>query len=204
MSPPITQPSSSSRDPSAFRGRALTTTTNQAPSRSHTPTATLPKLPPGNEATIPLERKPSSSGSYGHHRQTSIVHGNIQHSRNTSFNSQSTSPIAQQTIAESLDKHAMDGVMMGAKDVGPIPVLNPTTGQIGTGHSPSSSQTHANGDGVHMYSNSRRLERVHSSSGKLRNGHTPSHSRSHESRTVGEYALHHLFTSVSRCPPSPE
>jgi hypothetical protein len=42
----------------------------------------------------------------------------------------------------------------------------------------------------------RKLERMHS---KSRRDHTPHHSHSsrHEQKTVGEYALHVLFTSVS-------
>jgi hypothetical protein len=70
------------------------------------------------------------------------------------------------------------------------------TGTPKKGHSPAASgvvtvtDLHALGP--------RRLERVHSASGRLRNGHTPSHSRTQQSevRTVGEYALHHLFNSV--------
>jgi hypothetical protein len=82
---------------------------------------------------------------------------------------------------------------MGSKDIGQIPMLGPTM-VVGTqNHSPSSSTSHANGDPSLQYGTPRRLERGHSNGGKLRAGGQPSH-KTHESRTVGEYALHQLFT----------
>lgn len=46
----------------------------------------------------------------------------------------------------------------------------------------------------------KRVERMHSGRSRRDHGHHPSHSRHHhkeELKTVGEYALHVLFTSVS-------
>jgi len=193
--PPTPHALPPSRDASTIRGRALTITSNHSTSRANTPTSATPlsasKLSSGHESPG-LERRPS--GSYGHHRQTSIVHG-IQHSRNTSFASptSATSPISQQSIAESVSRNGLDGKMMGSKDIGQIPMLGPTM-VVGTqNHSPSSSTSHANGDPSLQYGTPRRLERGHSNGGKLRAGGQPSH-KTHESRTVGEYALHQLFT----------
>jgi hypothetical protein len=188
-------PISSTREHSALRGRALTTA-GHSNSRSHTPVAAVPKLPGAHEAPA-LERKPS--GSYGHHRQTSIVHGNIQHSRNHSFASPSTSPITPQTIAEVVGQHGVDALIMGQNDMGPRTINNgPET--ISNGHSPSASASTLIND-IHSLA-PRRLERVQSTGGRLK---TPSHASSHsrgqhsEVRTVGEYALHHLFNSVCLC-----
>lgn len=192
---PPAQPTSSTRDHSALRGRALTTA-GHSNSRSNTPVAALPKLPGAHEAPA-LERKPS--GSYGHHRQTSIVHGNIQHSRNHSFASPSTSPITPQTIAEVVGQHGVDALMMGQNDMGPRPMTNGHDTAINS-HSPTASGSTLTSD-IHTLA-SRRLERVQSTSGRLKStGHSASLSRGQHSevRTVGEYALHHLFNSVSFC-----
>jgi hypothetical protein len=87
---------------------------------------------------------------------------------------------------------------MGSKDLGQIPVLNPPM-VVGTKHhSPQSSTSYANSDPSLLYGTSRRLERGHSNGGKLRPGGLSAH-KTLESRTVGEFALHHLFTAVSIC-----
>jgi hypothetical protein len=189
---PAAQAVATSRDHSALRGRALTTA-GHSNSRSNTPVGAVPKLPGVHDGPT-LERKPS--GSYGHHRQTSIVHGNIQHSRNHSFASPSASPITPQTIAKAVGQH-VDTLMMSQGDIGTRIIPNGTE-TSSKGHSPSASGNMSVAE-IHSLG-PRRLERVQSASGRLRNGHTPSHSRTQQSevRTVGEYALHHLFNSVSR------
>jgi hypothetical protein len=150
------------------RGRASSAASRAPSSRAHTPAA----------QSESVERK--SSVSYGHHRQTSIVHG-FQHSRNPSHVSNSAqSPISPGIILAQASK---DG---------------PTLRQ-----SPSSSTLNAPTDQVPL----RRLERMHS--GRIKREHEPhlhhhhhnhrhhrSRSRQHhqqEPTTVGEYALHHLL-----------
>ncbi|KER00201.1 hypothetical protein AUEXF2481DRAFT_45426 [Aureobasidium subglaciale EXF-2481] len=166
--PASTTPSSASRAPS---------------SRAHTPAA----------QSESVERK--SSVSYGHHRQTSIVHG-YQHSRNPSHvSATAASPISPGII-----------LAQGAKDG---PALR---------QSPSSSTLNAPTDQLPL----RRLERMHS--GRIKREHEShlhhhhhnhrhhrSRSRQHhqqqEPTTVGEYALHHLLNEfiseanekISRC-----
>ncbi|KAI9829877.1 MAG: hypothetical protein M1819_005975 [Sarea resinae] len=195
--------STHSRETSVTGGRGLTAVNAalsslqsqqhvRAPSpRSHTTARPGPGLDGG------VERRPSLS--YGHHRQTSIVHG-IQHSRNASFvNQPATSPISPQVIAAA-------GVGSGS---GPdtstnvvIPEMDdPSWGRSGTSGSFSRSNTitsalasdRSTGD-----SGQKRLERMHS--GKSRRDYSRNHSQSRhhhqpELKTVGEYALHHLFNS---------
>ena len=153
----------------------------------------MPKLSTPHDIVSPssslIERKPSAPGSYGHHRQTSIVHGNIQHSRNTSFvNTPSTSPLAPQVISKSTTP---DGRDMPEDAVGRLPLLNGSAGL--KGHSPSASI----GDQPAMSASAaRRPQRVHSSSS--RREHNRSQSRPHhhiEARTMGENALYHLFNN---------
>jgi hypothetical protein len=160
--------SASAAPPSITRGRE--SAASRAPSsRAHTPAA----------QSESVERK--SSVSYGHHRQTSIVHG-FQHSRNPSHvSSTAASPISPGIILSQAQK---DG-----------PPLR---------QSPSSSTLNAPADQVPL----RRLERMHS--GRIKREHEShlhhhhhhnhrhhrSRSRQHhqqEPTTVGEYALHHLL-----------
>ncbi|KAJ5873784.1 uncharacterized protein N7529_002214 [Penicillium soppii] len=105
-----------SRESSAVRGRAVdpSTLAPLQPRRGHSGSKS-PDVqggrPPGYE--VGLERRPSNS--YGHHRQTSIVHG-VQHSRNTSMagSSASTSPLSPELIA-SLGRGAFDEATLPAK-----------------------------------------------------------------------------------------
>ena len=132
-----------------------------------------------------------------HHRQTSIVHG-IQHSRNGSFAS-STSPLSPQIIAAAGGERS-DASNMGDSSFGSM-----------SGSSFSSNATFvpdrasAATDNSNHNLTARKVERMHSGSGSGRSSrdhrHRPSHSSRHhhkeELKTVGEYALHVLFTSVS-------
>jgi hypothetical protein len=198
---PTPAPSIPSREPSLLRGRAVNTASGRggSSSRSQTPAASAPKLNTLDGG--PLERKPS--GNYGHHRQASVVHGNIQHSRNTSFSSTpTTSPLTPHIIAEAgiTGQHAIDSRMMAEDEVGRLPTLNGHTVVGPKGHSPSTSF----GDRLGMESTPamgfRRPERMYSGRTRKEHNHTRSQSRGllpHQQVTVGEYALHHLFNSVS-------
>ncbi|KAI1481605.1 cell morphogenesis N-terminal-domain-containing protein [Daldinia eschscholtzii] len=151
---------------------------------------------------------PKAVASYGHHRQTSIVHG-IQHSRNGSLASSSSSPLSPQMIAaagagilpERSDMSTMnrlDSEMSTAS----IPTMasRPPTALSGTTanssiHSERTQSSQENGIGGTI--TQKKLERMHS---KSRRDHTHHHSHSSrhhrdEPKTVGEYAMHVLFTS---------
>lgn len=155
------------------------------------------------------------SASYGHHRQTSIVHG-IQHSRNGSLASASSSPLSPQMIAA-----AGAGLQVSAPDRSDLPPLpryegdvlpssRPPTALSGTTATSSTpvvpERTSSATDASVHAANQRKLERIHS--GKMRrdhHGHNHSHSSKHpkdkDSQSVGEYVLHVLFTTVRSAPP---
>jgi len=194
-----------SRESSAARGRAADPST-LAPTlqarRGHSGSKS-PDVSAGRPAgyDVGLERRPSNS--YGHHRQTSIVHG-MQHSRNPSMagSTASASPLSPELIAslgrggfdeaglptklDQLDAHAnfqnpagmgvnhgIQGTLGTIQDSDIDDVLNGSTASV-----------------VHKRMNSGGMSRRERS-------HSRSHSKHHsESKTVGEYALHHLFNSV--------
>ncbi|KAM5373725.1 hypothetical protein ACJZ2D_006896 [Fusarium nematophilum] len=134
------------------------------------------------------------SAAYGHHRQTSIVHG-IQHSRNGSLASTTSSPLSPQMIAAAgvgLDRPDMPSVAARLDGDAGYPSRPPTalSGSTATMDRPTT-------DIPPHGATQRKLERMHS---KSRRDHTPHHSHSSrhhkdEQKTVGEYALHVLFTS---------
>ncbi|KAA8651342.1 putative cell morphogenesis protein (PAG1) [Aspergillus tanneri] len=202
-----------SRETSAVRGRPADPSTlapstlqpqNNRRGHSHSKspeTSTGRPSPSGYDA--PLERRPSNS--YGHHRQTSIVHG-MQHSRNPSFaaSTTSTSPLSPELIA-SLGRGG---------GVEPDSVVAARTEQAdmhGSYQSPAgNSSSHTlpgtlstiedqDADEVSGCSPAGVVHRRMNSSGKpwRERSHSRSHSKHHysESKTVGEYALHHLFNS---------
>ncbi|GAT28704.1 cell morphogenesis protein [Aspergillus luchuensis] len=153
---------------------------------------------------VGLERRPSNS--YGHHRNTSIVHG-IQHSRNPSFaaSTTSTSPLSPELIASLGRGGAPDPEGTGAvrmeQNEGPSGFQG--QGANGAVHSLQGTlstiedrDTDDVADGTLASTAHRRMN----SNGKpwQERSHSRSHSRHHfgaESKTVGEYALHHLFNS---------
>ncbi|KAF2428260.1 cell morphogenesis protein-like protein [Tothia fuscella] len=197
-----------SREPSLLRGRAVTakSTRGGSTSRSQTPAANGPGSKLTTVAPLPLdggslERK--VSGNYGHHRQASVVHGSIQHSRNTSFASTpSTSPITPQTIAGvGVGQYAIDSRIMAEDGVGSLPLLNGHTGTTSKGHSPSTSFGDRMAlENIQGTSFRRGPERMYSGRTRKEHNHTRSQSRGVHTQqvkevTVGEYALHHLFNS---------
>ncbi len=129
-----------------------------------------------------------------HHRQTSIVHG-IQHSRNGSYGSTSSSPLSPQIIAAA----GADAFNMGESSYAS------TLSSMTSGTSFSSNTTFvpdrssATTDSTGYASTQKKVDRMHSSRGSRDYRHAHSHSRHHkeELKTVGEYALHVLLTSVS-------
>ena len=153
---------------------------------------------PGLETT--LERR--TSNNYGHHRQTSVIHG-VQHSRNTSFTSPATSsPLSPESLASA--GTSVSGIN-GFSPIGRLDAMSPSSfgGSLSAGgmHSQnlSISSTLGSPDSVSAESPNGgglvRRQTVHPRS-RRGNGHNPSHSRGHsEARTPGEYALHHLLNS---------
>ncbi|TDZ30831.1 Cell morphogenesis protein PAG1 [Colletotrichum spinosum] len=144
------------------------------------------------------------SASYGHHRQTSIVHG-IQHSRNGSHASSSSSPLSPQIIAAAgatlssvSDRPDMHAVGRLEPDAPPGP--RPGTALSGTTVNSGPvvpERTSSATDFTNASNTQRKLERIHSKS-RRDHAHQHSHSSRHhkdEQKTVGEYALHVLFTS---------
>lgn len=197
---PPTVPFPTARDPSVTRGRALSATSPQ----NGSPRGTTPAAQVRPKQSLDVERKPSL---YGHHRQTSIVHG-VQHSRNPSLlASTNTSPLSPHKAGPN---SSHDSLL--------------ANGIAGLKKSPSMSTLHSsavNGTALPINrsfeagATQRRPERMHSGRVKRSHEHQRSQSRAHgqqpELKTVGEYALHHLFTSfiaeaderIERCIPRP-
>ncbi|KAK8250008.1 cell morphogenesis N-terminal-domain-containing protein [Phyllosticta capitalensis] len=194
--------------------RTITTPTSPHHPRSMLlPLASLPQRAPSSRSQTPVvavsrdrstpdpgaERRPSQS--YGHHRNTSIVHG-IQHSRNTSFaNAQSPSPLSPQIIAAAggANVHALDGSMMISHD----DFSDPASGINTSGSARYGASVTAGAEPRHIPDGNtqifrgpeRRLERTDSLRVKRDHDHGRSQSRNHQGRNVGEMALHHLFNS---------
>lgn len=199
---PPSVPTIPSRESSVTRGRAPTVSSQRGPpSRSQTPVVAISRERPSPDAGVErkLERKPSQS--YGHHRNTSIVHG-IQHSRNTSFvNSPATSPLSPQIIAAAggAGPNGLDGpFMMPQDELSELPANISPSATNGGGRYHGTGPPSVSGD-YRAYTEQqyrgepRRLERTDSV--RLKNTHVRSQSRHHHGRTVGELALHHLFNA---------
>lgn len=140
---------------------------------------------------------------YGHHRQTSIVHG-YQHSRNGSLSSMSSSPLSPQIIAAAGVGLDRSDAQAGASrlDMEASLPSRPGTSLAGPILAPMAAlpmeRSASAADASFLASTQRKPDRKH---GKLRrDGSThQSHSRTHkdDQKTVGEYAMHILFTAVS-------
>ncbi|PLB44490.1 cell morphogenesis protein [Aspergillus steynii IBT 23096] len=201
-----------SRETSAVRGRpadpsALAPSSlqpqNKRRGHSHSKSPETSSGRPSAAAyDAPLERRPSNS--YGHHRQTSIVHG-IQHSRNPSFaaSSTSTSPLSPELIA-SLGRGGgvePDSAAAARHDQTDMHASYQSPGGNASNHSLTgtlSTIEDQDTDEVGSHSPANTVHRRMNSSGKpwRERSHSRSHSKHHfESKTVGEYALHHLFNS---------
>lgn len=194
-----------SRESSAVRGRAadLSTLAPAIPTRRGHSGSKSPDVSTGRPAgyDVGLERRPSNS--YGHHRQTSIVHG-MQHSRNTSMagSTSSTSPLSPELIA-SLGRSGSDDASIPSKmeQLETHPIHSSPAGLASSYAMQGTLSTIQDTDADERLDGSP-ASLVHkrmNSGGKARRerSHSRSHSKHHsESKTVGEYALHHLFNSV--------
>ncbi|GIZ41474.1 hypothetical protein CKM354_000477700 [Cercospora kikuchii] len=214
-SPTPTHSAHSTRDPSVTRGRALSATA----SRNASPRALTPAGPSTRahapKQSIEIDRKPSVS--YSHHRQASIVHG-VQHSRNPSLMaSANSSPLSPTKIMSASTSAPQDfGFPANLKKSPSTSQLAQFGGPQSNGSSPVNAAA-VNKSFESVVGGHRRPERMHSGRLNRPNEHNRSQSRAHgsgngqEPKTVGEYALHHLFTSfiaeaderIERCMPKP-
>ncbi|KAI9726987.1 MAG: Cell morphogenesis protein PAG1 [Cirrosporium novae-zelandiae] len=183
-----------SRDASVNRGRLQPSQIRTAPPRSQSTTRSAFSPEPR------LERK--SSLSYGHHRQTSIVHG-VQHSRNTSLASIESSPLSPEIIAA-----AGVGMMngndhprsAGRENTPDVPFEKAPLILSGTVRGPPITSTLPEDSVVNTYEaglvTQRKVERMHSVKSRSGLSHHSSVSKQRtELKTPSEYALHHLFTA---------
>lgn len=202
-----------------FRPPTFDPTTLRHPAHSRDSSAEkIPQLPPSLASPRthgPLSRstlggvveRPLDSGkssTYGHHRQTSIVHG-IQHSRNGSLASSSSSPLSPQMIAAagiSFDRSDMQSVAARLDTDTRHTTRAPTAlaGSMANSNSRGNATERSissSADTTSQGSTQRKLERMHSKSGRDHPVHHSLSSRLRDDqKTVGEYALHVLFTSV--------
>ena len=169
------------------------------------PTLTEPTTARGSTAVeAGLQRR--TSNNYGHHRQTSVIHG-LQHSRNTSFNTPSTnslntpsssSPLSSDTVNITAGAHvppsSRRGINNGTDNA--LAYTSPVSPWMGHSQGPSIDGAIAE-DGVPDMAPPNARKRTAGS--RTRRGHTyQASSSSHhhpEPRTPGEYALHHLFNA---------
>ncbi|KAI1113467.1 cell morphogenesis N-terminal-domain-containing protein [Nemania sp. NC0429] len=142
------------------------------------------------------------AAAYGHHRQTSIVHG-IQHSRNGSLSS-SSSPLSPQIIAAAGAGFLTEIPMATRQETDISASSRPPTALSGSTALSSMhplektlSISEMNGSPLAHASTQKKVERMHSKT-RRDHGHNHSYSSRHtrdDQKTVGEYALHVLFTS---------
>lgn len=156
-----------------------------------------------NTGGIVVERPidPTKTATYGHHRQTSIVHG-MQHSRNGSLTSPTSGPLSPQMIAAAgvgLDRPDMQSVAARLDgDLGTSPRNQPNFMGVPP-VPPSPIVMERSASAIDLSSGgmaSRKNDTTHT---KARRENGAQHSQSSryrdEQKTVGEYALHVLFTS---------
>lgn len=154
-----------------------------------------------------LERRPSAT--YGHYRQTSNLTGLPQHTRNASLViSPASSPLSPKTVGS---------VATSTGSGHETPSL--TMSHIDTSdRRPSDSPASATGASLHSYNSpttlirdpefvetnsatvpQRNTDRTNNVKARREHSHHRGHSKHHhpqELKTVGEFALHHLFNSV--------
>jgi len=179
-----------SREPSQTRGRALTASSRTVASRSQTPAASSTSSPDRDrerDRTLgSLERKPS--GAYAHNRNTSIVHG-IQHSRTTSFvNAPATSPLSPLVLASPAP---LNGPTMSPESLAEAAAANAPANTSPVAPPPADASTPRRPERAPSARSARRGHNHHRSQSR----HPPPPPHAHELKTVGEYALHHLFNA---------
>lgn len=159
-----------------------------ARSQSSAATVRSPTAP-----NVELERRPSMTQTFHY---TNKSHGGYSHVRNASFvNSPATSPLSPHIT--SADHAIMPMTHHGTPDLRPKESpLTLTNGSMAL--EAGSAIDRENGDASHSGLTQKRVERTNSGRPRRAHSHKRTHSRQHQQdqKTVGEYALHHLFTSV--------
>ena len=208
-------PNQHKRDTSASRGRIPILSANVSSglhAQSHLPgRAVSPRVSPSNGEQSTrgggIERRPSAN--YGHHRQTSIVHGLPQHSRNSSL---AKSPaLSHRSPQLPTSSHTPNGFLNDTLGFSPLftssPDFQPFMSPLSTGSSVLSTpgsvpigvrETPRDGSGSDAtFLTQRKMDRK--PSGKVKREHGNPHTKHQaEQVTVGECALQHLFHMVSR------
>lgn len=200
---------SRARDLSTLRGRVPSSTSIPAPntlqlqalqsgrSRSTTAGARSPGAINGG-----LERRPSAA--YGHVRKASTNPGGVLQSHNGNFvNSPSASPL--NTLPAGLmlnggphtEFSALTMIHQNTADLHPND--SPSSTLNGSFHGYSATSTMgSNRDDVDGIATSFSQKKLHSGRSRKEQNHQRSSSKQQpDHKTVGEYALHHLFNSVS-------
>ncbi|KAL8872600.1 MAG: hypothetical protein Q9174_001790, partial [Haloplaca sp. 1 TL-2023] len=189
---------SSLRDPALPRGRhpgpsnVLTNAGAQPGSETVSSRSQSSAAAARSPAASNAERRPSITQGYSY---TQRSHGGHQHARNASFvNSPATSPLSPQIIPgeyASMNVGHHSPAEGNAKDphLATVNGFSPLTPNAGGDREVT--------DGSLATMTQKRGDRVN---GKLRRGHSQHHNHPRqqhhqEQKTVGEYALHHLFTS---------
>lgn len=153
-----------------------------------------------------IERK--TSVTHAHYRQGSKLQGPFQHSRNTSFvNSPATSPLSPQPAGATSTNPGLapdfpNLTMVHYATPERRSIDSPSSTVNGSMHTSSTSNLVGDrdaGDTTNIMHTQKRIDRTHSSRTRRDHSHQRSQSRQQEQKTVGEYALHHLFNSVSSC-----
>ena len=199
------------RDSSVTRGRPQQSSTHaygSVPPSSSRAGSVQPQSA-GHEASVSLRAGPAvdttalqrrTSNNYGHHRQTSVIHG-LQHSLNPSFNSPSSaSPLTPESLLNTpgyprYPAGNRRGEASNASGEHTSAYTSPVSSYQGHGQGHSiDSMMDGLGSLPDSSTNSQiRRRKDHS---RTRRGHGYSSSSFHqqpEPRTPGEYALHHLF-----------
>lgn len=198
------------RDPSRGRGPApangvsnvQTQLPGIAPSPRSQSSAGAVRSPAGLD--VGLERQPSVT--QGHYRQTSRAQGAYLQARNGGFvSSPATSPLSPETPSSANSNPGLpdnlNHTMIHRGVSSRRPTESPSSTANGSLHGSSTStliEDQDIGDVSGGTSTQRRLDRTQSV--KARRGHDPQRSQSRhsqEQKSVGEYALHHLFNKVS-------
>lgn len=196
------------RDASGVRGR-VPGPGNLGMSNIHTQPAGPVQSPRSQSSaaatrpTMGLERRPSATTA--HYRQTSKAHVSNTQTRNAIFvTSPATSPLSPETSEPVSDAAGLPdfNTMVRRGTSHRRPSESPSSTIHGSMHSASTSTLitdRETGDTNGSTSTQKRPDRAQSSKGRREHSHGRSRSRNqHEQKTVGEYALHHLFTKVSK------
>ncbi|EXJ84641.1 hypothetical protein A1O3_05311 [Capronia epimyces CBS 606.96] len=194
------------RETSVTRGRTQQPTTQAYGSNYVPPSRAGSAQPHGTESGLSSKGGPAidtglqrrTSNNYGHHRQTSVIHG-LQHSRNPSFNSPATgSPLTPDSLlsAPNYARYPNQPTRRGqfSASEGSSAFTSPVSPFQGhaQGHS-IDSLIDGPGNSTETVPAQPRRRKEHS---RTRRGHAYHPSSVHqpaEPRTPGEYALHHLF-----------